>query len=324
MDFSPDSFLQLWEKLVWPLVRLIGFISIGLLVANIIESFQWTSKLVLLSRPLIKLGHMSEIVGASFSMALFSGVSANTMLAEAFEKQQISKKELILANLFNSLPTYFLHLPTIFFITLPLIKGAAFIYVGLTLGAALLRTCAIVLISRSLLPKRLVDLGEAIVSPTSEKADWRVTWKKIAKRFKKRMKKIIKFTIPIYILIFCMHRIGIFREFEQFMGTYLAFIPWLTPQSMGIITLHLAAELTAGLAAAGALLQEGSMSIREVVIALMIGNIISSPVRAIRHQFPYYAGIFEPKVATQLIICSQTFRVGSLIVMGIFYILISS
>lgn len=321
MDFSFDTALLLWDKLVWPLIRLILFISIGLLVANIIESFQWTRKISSLSRPLMRLGHMSDITGASFSMAFFSGVSANTMLAEAYSDQKITKKELILANLFNSLPTYFLHLPTVFFITLPLIKEAAFIYVGLTLGAALFRTCSIVLISRAILPKREAFTMEN--DRQNEKQNVQQVWAKIMKKFKRRMKKIIKYTIPIYIVIFILHRVGVFEKIEIFTTSHLSFLPWLTPQAMGIITLHIAAELTAGLAAAGALLQEGTMAVREVVIALLIGNIISSPVRAIRHQFPYYAGIFEPKLATELIICSQSARVGSLIIVAIGYIFLS-
>lgn len=88
---------------------------------------------------------------------------------------------------------------------------------------------------------------------------------------------------------------------------------------MGIITLHLAAELTAGVAAAGALLQEGALSQREIILALLVGNVLSSPLRAVRHQFPYYAGIFKPAMAAQLIFYSQAFRVLSLIAVGVIY-----
>ena len=150
---SADILSQLWPSLIWPLIRLIFFISVGLLVATFIESLNWTSKIAALARPLIRFGNLSETAGASFSMALFSGVSANTMLSEAYEKKTILKKELILSNLFNSLPTYFLHLPTVFFITAPLIKAAAVIYVGLTFGAAIFRTVSIVILSRFLLPR---------------------------------------------------------------------------------------------------------------------------------------------------------------------------
>ncbi len=320
-----DIISQLWPNLIWPLIRLIFFISVGLFVANFIESLNWTSKIATLARPLIRFGNLSETAGASFSMALFSGISANTMLSEAYQKKTILKKELILSNLFNSLPTYFLHLPTVFFITAPLIKNAAVIYVGITFGAAIFRTISIVILSRFLLPVPKNTPGPV---PGDDKQlaqgiDWRGALKKSWKRFKKRIRKIIRYTVPIYLLIFLMHRVGIFETLEKGMAEHLSFLPWLTPQAIGIITLHIAAEFTAGLAAAGALLQEGSMDYREVVLALLVGNVLSSPIRAIRHQFPYYAGIFQPKMAIELIIYNQIFRVGSLILMGSIYFIIT-
>lgn len=319
MDFSPEFALMLWERLIWPLLRLIVFISLGLLVANFIEALNWTRWIALLARPLARLGNMSDTTSASFSLAIFSGLAANTMLAEAYDKEQMSRRELIIANLFNSLPTYFTHLPTIFFITFPLIHAAAFIYVGMTVAAAILRTLAIVAIGRLILPRQPVQPDQDKEPQQENGIDWRGAMTKSWKRFRRRIRKIITFTVPIYIIIFLMHRVGYFRELEQFAAQYLEMIPWLSPQSLGIITLHLAAELTAGVAAAGALLQEGALSQREIILALLVGNILSSPLRAVRHQFPYYAGIFKPAMAAQLIIYSQTFRVISLVLIGIVY-----
>ena len=153
--------------------------------------------------------------------------------------------------------------------------------------------------------------------------DWREAMRKSWIRFKKRIRKILLVTVPIYIVIYAMNRVGFFRELEQATSAYLSFIPGLTPHSVGIITLQMASELTAGVAAAGALLQDGVMEHREIILALLVGNILSSPLRAVRHQFPYYAGIFRPKVATELIVCSQAFRVFSLILVAIGYWLYS-
>lgn len=322
MEVSADTILLLWEKLVWPLLRLLFFISIGLFAANLIESLNWTRKVSALSRPLIRSGNLPERVGAAFTMALVSGVAANTMLAESYNDGFLNKKELVLANLFNSLPTYFLHLPTVIVITLPLIKSAAFIYVGITFGAALLRTFSIVLIGRLILNKPEEPISLPI--PERKVIEKSKIFSKTWKRFKRRMRKIVIFTIPIYIIIFIMNRLDFFNYLEEIMAGYLHFVPWLSPQALGIITLHLAAELTAGLAAAGALLQEGVLTHREIILALLIGNVISSPVRAIRHQFPYYAGIFKPQLATELIIYNQCFRILSLIFVGSIYFIISA
>jgi len=240
------------------------------------------------------------------------------MLSEAYEKQEISKQELILANLFNSLPTYFLHLPTTFFITVPLIKSAAFLYIGLTFGAAVLRTLLITFVSRFLLSRvKSCPLNQA--GETTEKSNFQKAWAKTWLRFKKRIRKICTFTVPIYILFFIFNRMGIFGWLESLMAEHLSFLSWLSPQAMSIVALHIAAEFTAGLAAAGALLQNEVLGVREVVLALLAGNILSSPVRAIRHQFPYYAGIFPTKIAMELIVFSQTFRMVSVIVVSAVY-----
>jgi hypothetical protein len=122
MEFV-DILPQLWQGLGWPLLRLIFFISFGLFIGNLIESLNWTHGVARLASPLVRRGNLSDIAGASFSMAFFSAVSANTMLSEAYDQHKIGKQELIFANLFNSLPTYFLHLPTLFFIAVPLIKS---------------------------------------------------------------------------------------------------------------------------------------------------------------------------------------------------------
>ncbi len=312
----------LWHQLGWPLLRLLIFISIGLLVANFIEALNWTRKMAVVARPLTRFGHLSPITGAAFSMAFFSGVAANTMLAEAYEKEEISKKELILANLFNSLPTYFLHLPTTFFITAPLIKGAAVIYIGLTFGAAILRTLAITLLSHFLLEKGQDQPNQE--NKQSRPNSVQDAWKRTVKRFKRRIKKIAKFTVPIYILFFFLTRAGLFTLLEEFMANHIAFLSWLSPKALSIIALQVAAEFTAGLAAAGALLQDGSMDYNQVVLALLVGNVLSSPIRAARHQFPYYAGIFKPRLALQLIIFSQSFRTISIALVALLYYLSTS
>ena len=323
MSFPATTLLSLWHDLIWPLIRLLGYVSISLFLANLIESLNWTSKIAALARPLLRLGNLSDISSASFTMALFSGISANTMLSEAYEQNKISRKELILANLFNSMPTYFLHLPTVSFITAPMIKGAAIIYVGITFSAAILRTFSILVISRFILPRPERKNDMKVEGPKETGGGWNAILQKSWMRFKKRIRSIIRFTIPIYIAIFWLHKEGIFTSMEKMMATYFSFLPWLTPESMGIITLQIAAEFTAGLAAAGALLQAGSMTYREIILALLVGNILSSPIRAIRHQFPYYAGIFQPKVAAELIFYNQIFRIGSLMIMGSIYFFLS-
>lgn len=308
----------LWNGLGWPLTRLIFFVSLGLLIANFIEALNWTHAVAKLSSPLIRIGHLSDVCGASFSMSFFSAVSGNTMLAEAFEQGKITKKELILGNLFNSLPTYFLHLPTVFFIAAPLIKGAAFIYVGLTLLAAFLRTVFVMLVGRVFLPVQ-EEICVTCQLDNNKVKNWHEATAKALKRFQDRIKHVLLFTVPIYIAFFFLNRYGLFNYLEHFIANHVSVLSWLHPQSLSIVVFHVAAEITASLAAAGALLEAGTLGYKEAVLALLVGNILSSPLRGLRHQFPYYAGIFSLRLALELVFYSQTFRTLSVCVVAAGY-----
>jgi hypothetical protein len=310
---------MLWQGLGWPLLRLLFFISIGLLIGNLIESLNWTHGVARFASPLVRLGNLSDTAGASFSVAFFSGVTANTMLAEAHDQGKISKKELVFANLFNSLPTYFLHLPTLFFVAVPFIGKTAFLYVGLTLFAAFMRTTLIIFLGRIIL---VADPDSCVVCQLGEeKSDWRQALQKTWVRFRRRMKTILIITIPIYIGIYFLNRMGFFDMIEKYMAEHLALLVWMHPQSLGIIALQVTAELSAGLAAAGALLDAGSVTSQEVVLALLLGNVLSSPMRAIRHQLPFYSGIFKPRLAVELIVYNQSFRMGSILLVACLYYL---
>jgi len=320
---QPELLLTLWQGLGWPLLRLVFFISLGLMIGNLIESLNWTHGVARLASPLVRTAHLSDITGASFSMAFFSAVTANTMLSEAYEQKKITKQELVFSNLFNSLPTYFLHLPTLFFLAVPLLKGVAFIYVGLTLSAAFLRTVGILIVGRIVLPGKeehcvSCRLEENRVSSLSQALH--TAWL----RFQKRIKRILLITVPIYTAVFVLNRLGLFNIFEEWLARHVKLLAWLHPESLGVVALQLTAEISAGLAAAGALLDNGSLEVREIVLALLVGNVVSSPMRAVRHQFPFYAGIFQPGLAAELITYNQIFRTGSIILVGIFYYFLSA
>jgi len=82
---------------------------------------------------------------------------------------------------------------------------------------------------------------------------------------------------------------------------------------VGILIFSLAAEATGGFAAAGALLASQALSPAAVLVTLILGTIISSPMRAIRHQLPFYLGVYTPKLGLKLMILSQLFRILSLL-----------
>ncbi len=295
------------------------FIGIGLAAGQIIEAAGWTRKLGLIFRPFFKFGNLGNRCGAAFVTAFISGVSANAMLLDFFKDKKITRKQLFLSNFINQLPAYFLHLPTTFFIVIPLTGWAGALYFIITFLAAILRTVFFLLYAHLYLP---APKGEKevleIKPPDSSTKSIKYASREIGKKLPPRIINIGIYVVPIYIIVFTLNSMGLFDLARKWMAGYVvtSFIP---VESLSIVILSFAAEFTSGFAAAGALLDAGLLTTRQTVLALILGNIIAFPIRALRHQLPRYIGIFSPKTGTQLLIMGQGFRVLSLIVVLLLY-----
>lgn len=307
----------LWHSLLWPLLRLLLGLAFGLLVANVLEALHWTRGLARLAAPLARAAHMPPVAGAAFALAFVSPASANALLSGRRDAGELSSGELMLANLFNSLPAYLVHTPTIFLLTWPVLGFPAVVYVGLTLLAAVARTAFTVLLGRLLLPApKEGETAAAAGEPKSPVKGGRVApLEKAWRRFRRRLPRLVGFTVSVYILMYALQRLGAFAALEAWLAGHMDWLAFLKPQAVGIIVLHFAAELGAALGAAGSLLAAGGLSARDVVLALLVGNILSTPVRAIRHQFPAYAGFFRPAEALRLILANQGLRAASMALM---------
>jgi hypothetical protein len=316
----PDLDLrQILSKLLQPLTRLMLFITIGLLIGQIIEASGWTKTLAALARPLFRFGRLGDHCGAAFTAAFFSGVTANAMLLSFFEDGKITRKQLFLSNFINQLPAFFLHLPTTFFIVIPLTGWAGGIYFLITFSAVILRTVLFLVYGHFGLSPAAPEDGLATTGELSSKAKkFKDVWQRIKSRLPRRIARIAVYVVPIYILVYTLNVMGMFQVLRESLSGFVvtAFMPM---ESLSVIILSFAAEFTSGFAAAGALLDAGVLTIKQTVIALLIGNILAFPVRALRHQLPRYIGIFSPKMGSQILLLGQGFRITSLMIVGLLY-----
>ncbi len=312
------EYAALINKLVLPLCRLVLVMSIGLLLAGLLESLHWTRFVAKLASPLARIGHLREVAGASFALAFFSPAAANSLLAEAHASGELSRRELIFANLFNSSPTFLVHLPTLFSMVFAFLGPKAFTYVGLTFAAAAARTVCTVIAGRFMLPPP--PSGCAVCAPPEPtKRSWKKAFDLTLARFKKRISKLLMFTIPIYCLFFAIQQVGWFALAEQWLANHAGVFSFLNPHAISIIAMHLLAESGAALSAAASLSAGGALSDHEIIMALLVGNIISTPMRALRHQLPSYAGFFTPVLALNLVLMNQLCRAASLIAVAALY-----
>jgi hypothetical protein len=303
-------------KLVDPLMRLIMFLGIGLLVGQALETTGWTSKLAKWVRPMTTWANLKDESAASFVTSFVSGIAANTLLVTYYQENKISRKELVLTYLLNNgVPMFLLHLPTTFFIVVSLAGKSGAIYLILTLVASLLRSATILGICRLKLP-RACWMWSPIIDESEVSSERTIA--KIWNKFKDRFLRVALYTAPIYAIVFLLNEYGLFKWMRH--GLAGSISGELIPvEAAGMVIFSLAAEFGAGMAAAGALLSTGALTEKQAAIALIVGTIISTPIRTLRHQVPTHLGLFNVALGTRLLALSQGFRVISLIVVTSVY-----
>ena len=308
---------SLVSNLLWPLLRLLMGMALALLAANVLEALQWTRYLARLAAPLARFAHLRDEAGAAFALAFLSPAAANGVLSQAHGEGKLARRELLFANLFNSFPNFLVHLPTLFLLTWPVLGPPAACYAGLCLLAAATRTLLTMLAARALLP----PLACAAPTPLEDKPHKRLreTLQTAWDCFRRRVQRLVCVTIPVYILVYLLQKYGWFEAAQNWLAGHADWLSFLKPQALGIIVLHLAAEMGAALAAAGSVFNTGGLNASEVVLALLVGNIVSTPMRAIRHQLPSYAGFFKPLLALELVLVNQTLRAASMICVAWLY-----
>ena len=311
------------KRLAVPLLRLMGFIVLGLVLGQIIEATGWTRHLSVVARPFFRFSNLGNRCSAAFTAAFLSGVTSNAMLLDFFKEKKISKAQLFLTNYVNQLPAFFLHLPTTFFIVIPLTGVAGVIYFTLTFLATLLRTMCFLVFGHFYLSNGSTVLldKEGEESP-GKKNKHETIFRRIKSRLPGRIINIAVYVIPIYTLVFLLNRNGFFLFLNTALSRHLS-IEFLPVESLSVVLLSFAAEFTSGFAAAGALMAAGVLTTKQTVLALLLGNITAFPIRALRHQLPRYMGIFSPKMGLQLLLSGQCFRIISIIVVGMIYYVVA-
>ena len=231
------------------------FITIGLLIGQIIEATGWTKTLAAVARPLFRFGNLGNHCSAAFTTAFFSGVAANAMLLDFYKEGQITRRQLFLSNFINQLPAFFLHLPTTFFIVIPLTGLAGVLYFLITFMAVVLRTILFLIFGRFCLPAPVAGTDGKIHAP-HQKTDFsaKQIWDRIRSRLPGRISRIAVYVVPIYTLVFVLNGMGMFIWLREALAGYVV-TTFMPMESLSVIILSFAAEFTSGFAAAGALLR---------------------------------------------------------------------
>jgi hypothetical protein len=112
--------------------------------------------------------------------------------------------------------------------------------------------------------------------------------------------------IPVTFAVFLFIGLGVFEYAASHLGVVARYFP-IPIESLPVVATRLASPVGA-YTMAGSLLAKGVLGSRDVVMALLVGTLLST-IPNLRYLIPYYYGIFGPAIGTQLVIVSTCLRV---------------
>lgn len=288
---------------------------LGLILAELIVVYDAAERIAFVARPITRFSHLSDATGASFMMAFFSAASANSMLAGYYHDGVIEKRELFVASLVNSFPATTMHWRSLLPVLIPLLGFTGLAYFGLLMLVGLLKTALVMAAGRLLLPGRpgakaaeiiFEDLRVGIGSVSKDRPHFGDALKISARAARPKVVRVVKMTTAIMFLVSVLIQVGAFDLLSQQLSGIGGLLP-LPAAGISIIAAQFAGYIAA-YTVAGGLLAAGEVTGKEVVVTLMIGNVITSAGWAVRWLIPSHAGIFGPRIGTELVICSTGLR----------------
>ena len=299
---------------------MIAMLGVALLVGMALEAAGVVARLGSYLSPLTRLGNLSPVSAAAFLSSFVSGILANTLLMESLEDKKLSSRELMFSYLTNNgLPSFFVHLPTTALLVISLAGSAGLIYMLINFVSAILRTLIALSFNR-LFIKPNSERGEKPVTCESGKISAGHVAHKIWPRFKLRFPTVVLYSVPAYAVVYLLGANGYFLQIRQVAASWVS-SEIFSVEAVALIMFSMAMEFTSGMAAAGAVLQTSALTVKQIVMALIVGSIIASPITAIRHQWPALVGIFSFSLGSRLMIASQVFKILTLLViLGMYYV----
>lgn len=288
----------------------IGFVLMGLLI-----ELGWVQKLGFLTAPFMRFGHLREEVGVSFLASFGSPTAGNSMVAELNKKGMIDRNETVIASIVNAFPSTFIFLRDLLPVLIVLLGTTGLIYLGIVVAVGFLKTAVTLAMGRLLLPPKVSGVIEHSVMKkkfvTALKNAIAASWPPLL--------RIIVTLVITAIIVFQLIDIGFFEMISVYLKDFPA-LKYLPGEALPVIAAWFASNIAA-YTLASRLLTEGILSSKEIVIALLVGRVLSSLAR-LRFTIPYYTGIFTPALGMKIMLLSTLLQEGITVIVIIFLALL--
>ena len=304
--------------LYW-VARIVPVIAIGIIATSFAVNIGLMKKFDRLIKPLSSKANISTLSALSVVTCTFSTTAGYSMLVDGLNEKMVSEREVIATTVISSFPSILSHLFTYFIpVVIPILGlTTGTIYVCLVGLAAFLKTCFGIFLARLWLKDAKTSSSKSLLSTNPDNAlveDKQHALNKSAKSTYKMLKRIVPTMFITLFLVSVAMELNLFDSFSTILEP-LTNILGLKSE----VVLISATEIVntySGLILAGSLLDKGLITTKGVLIALLLGNVVSFSARFVKHSLPLHVSLFGPKLGGKTV----AINAGTTLVIDVLFI----
>jgi hypothetical protein len=280
--------------------KIVPVIAMGIFVTSFAVNTGLMKKFDRLIKPLSRKSNISAVSALSVVTCTFSTAAGYSMLVDGLNEKIVSEREVIATTVISSFPSILSHLFTFFVpVVIPILGlTTGTIYVCLVGLAAFLKTCFGIFLARLWLKdantfssKPPLSILGHICAPVVDKKS---AVNKSAKSTYKMLKRIVPTMFITLFLVSVAMKLNLFESFSAILEPVTNILG--LESEVALISATEIVNTYAGIILAGSFLGEGLISTKGVLIALLLGTVVSFSARFVKHSLPLHISLFGPKL----------------------------
>ncbi len=311
--------------------KIVPIIAIGIFVTSFAVNTGLMKKFDWLTIPLTSIAKISTISALAVVTCTFSTVAGYSMLVDGLKEKMISDREVIATTMISSFPSILSHLFTFFIpVVIPLLGfTTGSIYVCIVGLVSLLKSCIGVILARFWMkngrfsPDTQLSSSDPADSATptnphnphgARAPDGRSASKKSADSTYKTLKRIVPTMFITLFLVSVAFELNLFESFSAVIQPITRILG--LEGEVALITVTTVVNSYAGIILAGSLLSEGAITTTGVLIALLLGNVVTLSARSAKHSLPLHVSLFGTRLGSKTVAinAAATFAIDALFI----------
>lgn len=302
---APSAFEQILAK--WKTFgRLFMMVGIAAFFGGIMEARRWHLVLVRSLGRLTKAARMPSIVGVTMPTALYSNVTANSLLVSSHAEGRVPMAALIAGGMLNSYMAYISHSLRVLYPVIGLIGITGVVFFSIQFIGNLLVILVILLWHyHHTTPQEADEISDDISKDMRPVKPWNTALALGAKRSATLMFRMVCLTVPLMLGVEWVIKSDMVDFWDGHLPEWVA--TYFPAELLSVVVAQLGGWVQSSAVAAN-LRAEGLITSSQILLAMLIASIVGSPFRTLRRNLPSALATFTMPVALSVVLGMQFAR----------------